>query len=279
MVTKDSEKKQWTDPKDYGLPFVEITPIRTSSIPLEDASVSPGFEVEAESFFSESDSSIGKQKSEEKDKPVEVPVAKEEKSETLKSTSSITAQTKQKSNWAWVVLLFGLSIVSFIVWQILSQTNESGTNSPIVKTDEPAEIEASSIQKEDSGIKLLNQDQVIENQDTIAINNNSAPIIAETTETGTTIDNTASGNLIRIESQAERPQYFIIVGSLPTEALAIAEADQYIDRSAQIFLISPMEGTRNYRIALSRFENFGQASAELEQIKSQYTEELWILKY
>jgi hypothetical protein len=31
MAAKDSENNQWTDPKDYGLPFVEITPLRAKT--------------------------------------------------------------------------------------------------------------------------------------------------------------------------------------------------------------------------------------------------------
>ena len=98
-------------------------------------------------------------------------------------------------------------------------------------------------------------------------------------ETGTTIDRTVLGTLIRVESKGERSTYYIIVGSLPSEELALAEVPQYQKRVPSVYLISPYDDTRNYRLAIGSFGSFTKANEELARIKADYTEALWILKY
>ena len=109
--------------------------------------------------------------------------------------------------------------------------------------------------------------------------NNSNPNISKPAETGTTIANSVPGTIVRIESKAERPQYFIVVGSLPNENLALDEAKNYQGKAAEIFLIAPYEESRNYRLAVGKYNSFKSAAEDLERIKSNYSESLWILKY
>jgi hypothetical protein len=188
-------------------------------------------------------------------------------------------EKKATSSWVWVVLVLAVALVSFIIWQLQSQNGSAPDDSQTELAEKTAVQETTPALQEVPESTPSDQNQTVVNQDSIPAINNSNPNISKPAETGTTIANTATGNLIRIESKAERPQYFIIVGSLPNEALAIQEANQYFNRSAELFLISPEEGSRNYRIALSKFGSFRLAAEELERIKSQYTEELWILKY
>lgn len=276
MATKDSDKNQWTDPKDYGLPFVEIIPIRAKSIPVEEVVALPNLVTEVEPKV---EPSIPDEIEEKTDSILaETPISVKEKTVAPKPVSPIEP-AKKPTSWVWLVLVLGLAIVAFIIWQIQSQSTS------------PAKVEQPAISEESSGVETsetisiepesttANQSQAAINQDSIQVINNSNPNISKPAETGTTIANVATGNLIRVESKAERPQYFIIVGSLPNEKLAIEEANQYFSKSSEIYLISPEEGSRNYRLALSKFGSFRLAAEELEQIKSQYTEELWILKY
>lgn len=277
MAAKDSDKKQWTDPKDYGLPFVEITPIRAKAIPIEAIVALPYVDKEVEQEIEK----MAPANFEERAEPIvlETPVAVEIKKEAIKPILSISEEKKKPATWVWAVLILGLAMVTFIIWQIQSN---SSTSSDI---EQPEIAEESSVKEATEAVSLqpesttADQSQNFVNQDTIQVINNSNPNISKPAETGTTIANTATGNLIRIESKAARPQYFIIVGSLPNEKLAIEEASQYFSNSPELYLISPEEGSRNYRLALSKFGSFRLAADELERIKSQYTEELWILKY
>ncbi len=275
MSAKDSDKHQWSDPKDYGLPYVEITPIRSVSKP-EPVQKLP---VEA----------IGEAKESPEVPPaVEAAVVTEhpEKKEKSKPEPKVSTppvnrvkEPQKSSVWVWAVVLIGLGIVSVIVWQIQSQLDSSPQEPVIEKTETPA-VEPQPILTESvSDSTLTDQNQPTVNQDSISSINNSNPNISKPAQTGTTIANTASGNLIRIESKAERPQYFIIVGSLPNEKLAIEEAAVYFGRSPEVYLILPYDGGTNYRLAIGKFGSFKTAAEELERIKSQYTEALWILKY
>lgn len=275
MAATDSDKNQWTDPRDYGLPFVEIKPIRAKSISVEAVTVSPILEREVEPELISTPADAIKPELILSTSPVSVEVKS-----TLKNPVLPTKKVREKTSaWVWSVLIVGSAIMAFIIWQIQSQST------PIADLDPPKISEESSIVEPITEAIVVPESaatdsiQSVVNQDTIQVINNSNPNISKPAESGTTIADVAKGNLIRIASKAERPQYFIIVGSLPNEKLAVEEASQYFSKSPEIYLISPEEGSRNYRLALSKFGSFRLAAEELERIKSQYIEELWILKY
>ena len=118
-----------------------------------------------------------------------------------------------------------------------------------------------------------------DNQEAIISINNSNPNLSKPAQTGTTIANTVSGNLIRIESKAEKVRYFIVVASLPNEQLALELADNFSGKSPERYLIAPYETSPNYRIAIGKFDTWKAAADEVARIKSQYSEDLWILNY
>lgn len=279
MAAKDSEPKQWTDPKDYGLPFVEITPLPGKSVSIA-KEVTPEEKPET-NFELESAETIISESFEVKSEPVEpkTEVVKPAQVSVEKPSSTQSKQPEKSTTWVWAVILIGLGILAVIVWQLMAEMKSSSSE---LKPETKEEIvakkpELSPVIEQESTPTEQNQNPV--NQDSIKVINNSNPNISKPAETGTTIANVGQGKLIRIESKAERPQYFIVVGSLPNEKLAIEEANQYFSKSTEIYLISPEEGSRNYRLALSNFTSFRLAAEELERIKSQYSEELWILKY
>lgn len=279
MSAKDSDKHQWTDPKDYGLPYVEITPIQSKASSMDKTPHEPLAEpqtfakVEAETVipvFSEPTNG----NSEVLKKSEEVAPSKVSDPVLIKPVSE-----KKSSSWVWAVVLIGVGIVAVIVWQIQSNMN-SGNPEPVFEIlEEPTNETLPTRVDPTPESTPTEQNQGIVNQDSIRSINNSNPNIPKPAETGTTIANIPSGTLIRVESKAERPQYFIIVGSLPNEKLATEEANQYFGRSSEIYLITPFDGGSNYRLAIAKFGSFRLAAEELERIKSQYTEALWILKY
>jgi len=299
MAAKDSENNQWTDPKDYGLPFVEITPLRakTNFNKKESTStfVTPVVEqelivlipvvpeVEIETIPSKKASEINTNQVEEFTEiaanQVEKSADTKKESKVQKPVSHKVKEDKKTASWVWAVFILAFGIISFIIWQLQFHDSSPTNVSKVEVAENATEAASQPIQEIVYESTASDQNQSIVNQDSITSINNSNPNISKPAQTGTTIANIASGNLIRIESKAERPQYFIIVGSLPNEKLAIEEASQYFERSPEIYLISPEEGSRNYRLGLSKFGSFKPAADELARIKSQYTEELWILKY
>ena len=275
MANKDSEKKQWTDPKDYGLPFVEITPIQAKAKAVQS---------EAPSTKRKQEFSASSLPHMEVESPaqIEVPVLAEEK-KAEKSTSiptpKLPVENKKSSTWIWAVVLIGLGLVSVIVWQIQSQFDAVKSDVVLAQPEDQVEVATPDLVPVEVDSTASDQIQAVIGQDSIPSTSNSTPNISKPVETGTTIATTASGNLIKIESKAERPQYFIIVGSLPNEKLASDEAKGYFGRSSTIYLILPYDEVTNYRLAIGKFGSFKAASEELEKIKSQYSEALWILKY
>ncbi|MFN3996574.1 hypothetical protein [Algoriphagus sp.] len=310
MPARDSENNQWTDPKDYGLPFVEVTPLGAKSSPfkknivstspapvvqqVQDALIPSISELETEPVSVEN---VVEMNSNEVEKPVEVDLEEveepvrfhsnreaetevsETKPEIPRPATPIATEKKKTASWVWAVFILGFGIVSFIVWQLQSRDSSPTNVSKAEVADNVTIVESETKQEIDPESTRTDQNQTTVNQDSITIINNSNPNISNPAQTGTTIANVASGNLIRIESKTERPQYFIIVGSLPNEKLAIEVASKYFEKTPEMYLVSPEEGSRNYRIGLSKFGSFNLAAEELTRIKSQYTEELWILKY
>jgi hypothetical protein len=292
MAAKDSESKQWTDPKDYGLPFVEITPLRAKSIPVEKEIIPPVpvqemiQPAESEAIIPPVEETIPEpvelvHPADSPREPIQALPQEEKKPVTPVQTSGSNnvKEEKKSSAWIWAVVFVGVGIIAVIVWQLLAQMNPEAAEAKSTNTANSVVEKSSEPQLPAPESTTADQNQSVVNQDSIANSTNSNPNISKPVETGTTIANNATGNLIRIETKAERPQYFIIVGSLPNEKLAIEEASQYFGRTSEIYLISPEEGGRNYRLGLSKFGSFRTAAEELERVKSQYTEELWILKY
>ena len=279
MSVNDSDKKQWSDPKDYGLPFVEIIPIRPK---VELVPLPSEIEISTPVSIAESSSEM------------DIPVVLESNPDTLAlvdkpetaapkqqkiPVSSGSAEEKKSSTWVWSVIVIALGIVAVIIWQILANNKNTELSPAFEIVEKPVAVNTAPTTEVDTETTVTDQNQATVNQDSIQSPDISNPNISKPAESGTTIANTATGNLIRVESKAERPQYFIIVGSLPNQKMALEEANRYFGKTAELYLIFPVDEDRNYRLGLSKFESFRDASAKLEEIKSQYTEELWILKY
>jgi hypothetical protein len=272
MTSKTSDKSQWTDPKDYGLPFVVISPLipvpvqpEKEPIKEEVAHVSVPIDVEIQPFPDPVDIKV-----EQEIQPVKLHVEPIEK---------ITDPEEKRSNsWVWIIAILAIAIVGVIIYQIQKESNSD--TSVNLEEEETSSIENNSNQAaEELKITPSQEIQTTENQEIIGDSTvNQIPPI-QTPQTGTTIESTPSGTLVRIESKKERPQYFIVVGSLPSEALAVKEAALYYDRAQTLYLIFPYDDVKNYRLAIGAFGSFSSATAELESAKGRYSEALWILKY
>lgn len=308
MSDSSSENKQWPDPKDYGLPFVEVLPIKS----IGEETIVPEKELEvqtpeiAEEVIPENiapelvvtdsiaEKEIEIQQAVESDpEPVveeeqiekEV-VSTENKSDSKESIVNKPAEKpveKKSNSWVVIVTILTVLVVSVIAWQLMSQDedtslSESQTVSQKSPTQESPKVEEIPVEPEIEN-PATEENQLAENQDSISNSNTSLEEPVETPQTGTTIDRSAAESLIRVSNKQERPQYFIVVGSLPNERMAISESAQYLDRVSSIYMILPYEDVKNYRLAIGSYGSFRRANEELNTIKDQYTEALWILKY
>ncbi|WP_339705329.1 hypothetical protein [Algoriphagus aquimarinus] len=261
MTGKTTDNKHWTDPKDYGLPFVEVVPLAKAEIP---------------------------KKEEEKVVPIDVAEVKKKTIQAIKpsfvegekvSRSEYKIEEKKSSNsWVWIAAILAVTVVVVIIWQM---------NKSVVPTQDSSVLISESIEgiaaKENDEVAvnstLSEETQILDNQDNISDSISSVTPVAESAQTGTTIASTVSGTLIRVTEKADRPQFFIIVGSLPNEAMALEEAEQYKNRAETIYLITPYEDVTNYRLAIGTSRGWTAINEELARIKDQYKEDLWILKY
>ncbi|MDI1321285.1 MAG: SPOR domain-containing protein [Algoriphagus sp.] len=276
MATKTSENSQWTDPKDYGLPFVEITPLNPEPIskekkkePLKEEVIQKHEALKEEVHVQPELVAV---ESEPKLKP------KTEKAPPIPVLTKEVPEKKSTNSWVWIVAILAIAIVGVIIFQI-----QKGSTSDV--SENALETESSAVENNQNQVaeELKNtpaqEIQTPENQQIITDSTSIQIQPSQTPQTGTTIESKQSGTLVRIESKKERPQYFIVVGSLPSEALAVKDAAQYYDRAQTLYLILPYDDVNNYRLAIGAFGSFSSAAAELERAKGLYTEALWILKY
>lgn len=277
MNSENNTIEHWPDPKDYGLPVVEIKPFR-SDLPI------PSSEVQREVILEKSIISA-----ETVPNPIvqSIILAKSAESEAVKIPAPAVPQAtverslpprKESRSWVGIVAVLTLVILAVIIWQMTSEDKERFVP---VAFDKEAVLSTTNAQEPISNVKDSKPDnsEDIENQVVETELKSSSNTAIEKSETGITIDNNIVGTLIRVESKAERPTYFIIVGSLPNERFALEEAPQYQNRVPTVYLITPYDDTKNYRLAIGSFRSFTKANEELERIKADYTEALWILKY
>ncbi|REG90324.1 hypothetical protein [Algoriphagus antarcticus] len=261
MNGKTEDYKQWTDPKDYGLPFVEVVPLSQASISKKEDEISAPIDV-----------------AEVKKKTIHaVRTSVVERQESTKSESKIE-EKKSNNSWIWIAAVFTVAVVIVIIWQM---------NKSVIPASDSGEIFSDSTE----GLASQENDEVAINstpsketqtsdiQSTISDSISSVSPASISAQTGTTIASRVSGTLVRVTEKADRAQFYIIVGSLPNEAMALKEAEQYKDRAEKVYLILPYEDVTNYRLAIGTSRGWTAINEELALVKDQYTEELWILKY
>jgi len=264
MAEKESSPKQWSDPKDFGLPFVEITPLSSAK------SKTKVKETQAEEVVQVADTS-----------KVET-ASKQEKKKDSKQTRPISppqAPSAKKSNsmtWVWVVVFAFIGAVSVIVWQLQSGsllnsdlgdqgTKELAQDLPVAKkalAEVPAAAVPDTLAKEDS-----------------LTTSTAATNLPATANSGTNLAPTNPVSLTPITAKGEKKRFFLVIASLPTESLIKDFAAKMTVRPAAMYLITPYTDSPNYRLAIGKFDGWNAASEELNRVKAQYAADLWILNY
>lgn len=261
MTANNTENKQWTDPEDYGLPYVEVVPLKqvyTSKTVEERAALVDVDEVKKKTM-----------------QAIKTPIVEAERV----SRSEFKIEEKKSGNsWIWIAAVLTLIVVVGIIWQM---------NKSVIPTQDSEEVVSESVEglaKEENDEVAVNsisaeETQLAESQSNIPDSISSEQPVAQSPQTGTTIDNNATGTMVKVTEKGPRPQFYIVVASLPNEAMAVEEASRYFDRTETIYLIMPYEDSKNYRLAIERSIGFTAMTEELERVKNQYSEALWILKY
>jgi hypothetical protein len=258
MVEKESNPKQWSDPKDFGLPFVEISPLAKSKSKAKETKVSVPTPVE-ELPKTPPVATVEKKKETKPSRPVEAPKPPV-KNEKMKSKT-----------WVWVVVFAFIGAVSVIVFQLkinqepLEGDVEVPVAPPITSVPQKPQVDSSALAAVDS----------LPVQDSTGSAISELPVVATTS--GTSI--ATQPKITKVTQKEGKARYFLVVGSFGTEE----ETDRFIQKTGNKFaeyqLIYPYEGSTNYRLAVGVFNSWNEASNKLNELKAQQSKEYWILKF
>jgi hypothetical protein len=194
-------------------------------------------------------------------------------------------QNKPKKNKAWIWIVFLLFLIACgggyfqfqqEIKQIILPTIQNILEQNPFKSQSKQEI---SILPSEPDNSISSPEPPIGKEEVKKDSVPASNLQESTSQVGSIPSNSESIKIERITSRADKPRYFIVVGSLPSERLAIKQSAVYVDRSPVLYLISPYGDNYNYRLSIGFFDSLIDATNELEQVKSKYTEALWILKY
>jgi hypothetical protein len=102
MAEKDSNPKQWSDPKDFGLPYVEVSPLSSMKSNAKAPDQVPSIELPQTSPIVIED----KKKDTKTSRPV------------VASTPGVNGEKKKAKTWVWVALFAIILAVTAIIIQL-----------------------------------------------------------------------------------------------------------------------------------------------------------------
>ena len=256
MSTEDKVYKEWPDPKDYGLPFVELktlselkssAKVKIMESKLQDAGI-----------VSVKSPPINSEELGEKSIPKNI------------SDSTSIKKKEAPSSMAWIllVILLFIGVSGVIVWQ-LTGGNFAGYFSNA--KDEGLVEKKGSITnevKDKPTPSPLSEDSTRVSSDDSLKKIDSVPS-----------ENTTAGTLTLISAKEALPRYFLIYSRLPDEMQLRKMALEIQNNHAEMYLIAPNQISKNYRLAIGKYETWQEASNELNRLEQIYGKDLWILNY
>jgi len=258
MGEKESNPQQWSDPTDFGVPFVEFSPLSKSKSKAKETKVSAPAPVE-ELPKAPPVATVEKKKETKPSRPVEAP------------KPPVKNVEKKSKTWVWVVVFAFIGAVSVIVFQLkinqgpLEGNVEVPVTPPITSAPQKPQVDSSALAAVDS---VPVQDSTLS-----AI----SEVPAAATTSGTSI--ATKSKLTRVTQKEGRTKFFLVIGSFGTEE----ETDRFIQKTgnkfAEYYMIYPYEGSTNYRLAAGSFNSWSEASNKLNELKAQQSNGYWILKF
>ncbi|MCR9015607.1 SPOR domain-containing protein [Aquiflexum gelatinilyticum] len=250
-MENDSENNLNSADKDYGFPFVKVEPLQNTST----QEVSQQSEDIKESEFKKNE------------------ILEQQVSGTndLKFDAPKIPESKKKNS---APLLFGLvllilivlaSMAYFLYYEPIQSNLEEKGEMVENKVAEPQLQQADEI---DEPVETVNDSIVSEVEEVPAL---------VVTEPATTSSATGKLNILTVKE--EITYYHLIVASLPNEKIAREEAQIFLDKGKEIWLIFPYEDTKNYRLSVGKYSSFKSATDALAGAKADFNESTWILKY
>lgn len=160
-----------------------------------------------------------------------------------------TVEEKESGGYAWWVVLLALGGILVAGWFYYNQSSNSkddvDKSKPIVEEKQPE------------------------------------PVVAPVREQPTEMEEEEVEifSLTEIKSRAEKPRYFLVVASFIDEDLAKDHTEKLHAQKMNTFLVYPYGDIAYYRLAIGQFESFALAAEEINKVKDNFDENLWVLKY
>lgn len=256
MNEKDNESSPNIEDKDYGFPFVEVTPIQVSIVLEKKEKIET---IQKNTTVSDKENSIisGIPKPSE-------PTLK------IKSDKKVTRKAKSQlplllSLVFLIVIILG-SIAYFLYY--LPESNSNPDTSGLIVSDETV-VEAPMSDEIDNVDPDMGK---MEDEGTNTEAENDIPEVVS-------IPEIVTAEIIVVDRRGEIPLYNVVVASSPNERIARAEAQKMIDKGKTAWIIFPFGNTNSYRISVGRYEDLESATKAMEIARVELNESSWILKY
>ncbi len=257
MAEKDSNPKQWSDPKDFGLPYVEVKPLSSvKSIPKA-ADQAPSFDLPKTILFAV------------EDKKVETNTSRG----AVASTTAEKSEKKKVKTWVWVVVIAIIAAITSIIIQ-LNSTQKPVSEQEILVAG-PLDTGALSKHFEDS-FKLAKS-----NLDSLSNQDSSINSAFELKSTSINSDTSIATNpkVKRVEQKEGSIRYYLVVGSFTSEQQTVRHIQNLGDKFTEYYLVYPYKKNQNYRLAIGSYSTLKEASAKLNEMNAQDSTGYWILNY
>jgi len=249
-MKKDPENTPNSDDKDYGFPFVKVEPFQN---PLQNETFA----------LSDEDKEKGSVPKETSESSVVPPAAIQHKS-----------KEKPKKEKNRVPLLLSLVVLILVVLASMAyflyySPGQNGKTETAEVTEE--KIETPQVEPQ---IEIENlPESVPDSLPAEVVETPPAVVPAPTTPTS------SGGKLIVLNAKEDVSYYQLVVASLPNERIAREEAQVFLEKGKDIWLIFPSGDTKNYRLSVGKYSSFKAAAEALASAKADFNESTWILKY
>jgi hypothetical protein len=257
MAEKDSNPKQWSDPKDFGLPYVEVSPLSSLKPNAKARDQDPSVESPQTSSLPTED----KKKDTKTSRPA------------VASTTAVNGEKKKVKTWVWVVLFAIILAVTAIIIQLNINQEAVVENKNLV--NDPLDTAALGKHFEDSYKLAKSNLDSLSNQDSSA--NSDFELNSPSTNSGTSI--ATNPKVKRVEQKEGSIRYYLVVGSFASEQETARYIQNSGDKFTEFYLVYPFKKNQNYRLAIGSYSTWKEASAKLKEMNAQDSTGYWILNY
>lgn len=255
MAENNNMKISDTEEKDFGFPFVDVTPLKAKSSKKVEEIHEEVEDIETPAPGPIPNPAI----SHHVDKGLIKPTTKKEKKKSqLPMLLSLVILV--------VIILGAMAYFLYYLpnedqkYQETLATIAEVEESPVLTEEEPAEdIVEAEIEEQET------EQEVVE--------------IVETPVVSAPVQSSVNAVITKVTSREPSPFYYIIVSSSPSENVAEEEAQKLVAKGLGAWIIFPYGDTRNFRVSIGKFAAYGDATAALEKAKANFDDSIWILKY